>query len=90
MGLEITFSIISVLSLIICLAIMIDRTLFMSKIRDVRSGMTGKQIQNLTGLKIKVIKVDGTVYYAIVSSYMTIFRYRLVFCNGKLINKQRD
>lgn len=88
--LEIVFSIISILSLIFCTAVMIDMTLFNSKIRDVRTGMTGKEIQRQTNLKLKILKVDGNVYYAQIISTLTMFKYRLVFCNGRLISKQRD
>lgn len=88
--LEIIFAILSVLSLVFCVAVMIDMTIFNSKIRDVKSGMTGKEIQRITNLKLKILKIDGNVYYAQIISTLTMFKYRLVFCNGKLISKQRD
>lgn len=90
MGIEIVFSILSILSLIFCITVMVDMTVFNQKVKEIRKGMTGKQIQNLTGLKLKILKVEANVYYAQVTSVLTMFRYRLVFCNGKLINKQRD
>ena len=90
MFVEIIFSIISVLSLIFCILVIVDSTIFSQKIKEVRTGMTGKEVQDITNMKLKILKIEGNVYYARISSYLTMFRYRLVFCNGKLISKQRD
>ena len=90
MFVEIIFSIISILSLIFCILVIVDSTIFSQKIKEVRTGMTGKQVQEATNMKIRILKVEGNVYYARLSSYLTMFRYRLVFCNGRLLSKQRD
>lgn len=92
MWVEIIFSIISILSLIFCTVIIIDRTIFTQKMHSIETGMTGKEIQEATGLKIRVTKIEnrGTIYYAKVHSFLTLFKYRLAFCNGKLVSKQRD
>lgn len=87
---EIFFSIVSILSLIFCILVIVDMTIFSSKMRNVSSGMTGKEIQDATGLKLKILKIESGVYYARIVSSLSFFHYRLVFCNGKLISKQKD
>lgn len=88
---EIFFSIVSILSLIFCILVIVDMTLFSHKIRIITTGMTGKEIQVSTGLKLKILKIEpGNVYYARINSHLNFFRYRLVFYNGKLISKQKD
>lgn len=90
MWVEIFFAVVSVLSLVFCTAVIIDKAIFTQKVRDIMTGMTGRQIQELTGLKLQITKVSGNVFYARVSSGLSVFKYRLAFCNGKLISKQRD
>lgn len=90
MFLEIFFAVVSVIAFGLCITVMIDMILFFQKMKDVKTGMTGKQIQNVTGYKLQILKIDDAVYYARVTSKLKMFKFRLVFCNGKLINKQRD
>lgn len=87
---EIFFSIIAVLSLIFCIGIIIDRTIFDRKMRNIQVGMTGKEIEAASGYKLLVLKVDKNTYYARIQSTFTVFKYRLVFFNGKLISKQKE
>lgn len=87
---EIFFSILAVLSLIFCSVIIIDRTIFDKRIRDIENGMTGKEVEKVTGRKLQIIKIEKDTYYARLTSILTIFKYRLVFFNGRLISKQRE
>ena len=87
---EIFFSIVAVLSLIFCSVIIIDRTIFDKRIRDIENGMTGKEVEKVTGRKLQIIKLEKDTYYARLTSILTIFKYRLVFFNGRLISKQRE
>ena len=57
---EIFFSIVAVLSLIFCSVIIIDKTIFDKRIRDIENGMTGKEVEKVTGRKFITVKgVDG-------------------------------
>lgn len=87
---EIFFSIVAVLSLIFCSVIIIDKTIFDKRIRDIENGMTGKEVEKVTGRKLQIIKIERDTYYARLTSILTIFKYRLVFFNGRLISKQRE
>lgn len=87
---EIFFGILAMLSIIICTLIIVDKTLFEKKINSIDVGMTGREIQENTGLRLRIIKVDGNTYYARVISVSTIFKYRFAFYDGKLVNKQRE
>lgn len=87
---EIFFSIVAVLSLLFCSVIIVDKTLFDRKIHYIESGMTGKEVEKVCGRKLEVLKVEKDTYYARLTSYLTIFHYRLVFFNGRLISKQRE
>lgn len=90
MWVEVFFAIVSILSLLFCSAVIIDKTVFTQKVREISAGMTGREIQNITGLKVKITEVKGNVFYARINSTLSLFRYRLAFCNGKLVSKQRD
>lgn len=87
---EIFFSILTVLALIFCVCIIIDRTIFDRRIKSIKTGMTGKEVEKASGYKIQVLSIDKNTYYARVQSTLTIFKYRLVFFNGKLISKQKE
>lgn len=87
---EIFFSIVSILSLAFCTLVIIDRIVFMQSMKAIDRGMTGKEIQEMSGLKIEIVKVSGNTYYGIVKSKMTIFKYKLMFLDGKLVSKVRD
>ena len=87
---EIFFSIVSLASLVFCTGIITDRVIFMNSMKMISVGMTGQEIQEISGLKITIIKISGKTYYGQVQSKLSIFKYRLVFLNGKLISKIRD
>lgn len=87
---EIIFSIIAVLSLIFCVVIIVDRTIFLRKLKEVEVGMTGKQVEEAAGYPLQIVSIEGTSYQAVVKSFLTIFKYRLVFYNGRLVTKQRE
>lgn len=84
---ELFFGIVSILSMLFAAVVLVDKTIFTYHIRQATRGMTGKQIQEITGLKLKIYKVDGKTYYALVHSTLTMFKYRLVFYEGKLLSK---
>lgn len=87
---ELVFSILAVASLIFCSVVIIDKTIFDKRLRDVESGMTGYEVERKTGKCLEILKIEGGTYYARVSSILKIFHYRLVFFNGRLISKQRE
>lgn len=87
---EVFFSILAIASLIFCSVIIIDKTIFDKRLRDVESGMTGKEVEQKTGRKLEILKIESGSYYARISSILRIFHYRLVFLNGRLISKQRE
>lgn len=87
---EIFFSIVSLASLVFCTLIIVDRVVFMQALKMVSVGMTGQEIQEISGLKVMILRVSGNTYYGRVQSKLSIFKYRLVFLNGKLVSKVRD
>lgn len=87
---EIFFSIVAILSLLFCSVVIIDRTIFDKKIREIETGMTGKDVERVTGRKLQIIKIEKNAYYARLTSTLTIFKYRLVFYNGTLVSKTRE
>lgn len=88
---EIFFSIITVLSLVFCIGIIIDKTIFDMQTRNIETGMTGKEIEAVSKCKVYVISIkNNNTYYARIQSKLTIFKYRLVFFNGRLISKQKE
>jgi len=84
------FGALSLLALIFCATIIIDRTIFTQRVKKIIVGKTGKEIQEETGLTVTILKVDGKKFYASVKSILGIFSYTLVFYNGTLISKNRD
>lgn len=87
---EVIFSIIAVLSLVFCVVIIVDRTIFTRKIKEIEVGMTGKEVEEAAGYPLQIVSIEGTSYQAVVRSFLTIFKYRLIFYNGKLVTKQRE
>lgn len=90
---EIFFGVLSLLALVFCILIIVDRTLFIKKVKSIRTGWTGQDIQNETGLKLKITNIvnKGTASYeAKVFSLLTLFSYTLIFNNGRLIGKIRN
>ena len=94
---DVFFAILAVLSFIICTAIIVDKTIFDYRFKKVKMGMTGKEVQaacrykiNPESIKILSDKNGYNGYEAIIKSYLTIFKYRLIFKkDGKLLVKQR-
>ena len=86
---EIFFSIVLIVSCVFCILVVMDRAIFAQRTKTVEIGMTGKEVQQNTGLKLKIINVEGNNYTAILFSTSTFFKLRLVFTNGRLISKQR-
>ena len=86
---DVVFTIFFMLCLIIFIILIIDNVIFRSKTSMIETGMTGKEIQERTGLKVIIVSVQGNVYYARIQSKLTLFSYRLAFSNGRLVSKQR-
>lgn len=87
-GVEITLTVILIISCGFCALVIVDRALFSQKIKQIETGMTGKQIQDKLGFEIHFLEINGTNYTAIIQSKLTIFKMKLVFVNGKLVSKQ--
>jgi len=89
----VVFAVLTVISLIVCTGIIIDRVLFSKNIKKIDYGMTGREIEALTGLKLHIINlsvVNTNDYEAIVTSKATIFKYTLIFKDGKLYRKKAN
>jgi len=85
---EIFFGVLTVLSLIICIVLVIDLTVFRYSLKEITTGMTGEEIQNIIKRKLRIIQVrGGNSYIAIATSRTTVFKCRFIFVNGKLMNK---
>lgn len=87
---EIFFSILAVLSLIFCAFIVIDKTVFDRKLKRLKIGMTGKEIEEQENFRIQILDVKGLTYTARVFSKLTIFKCKLFFQDGKLMSKQKE
>ena len=61
-----------------------DRILVVKKLKQIKSGMTGYQVQDAAKVKLKFISVKGEYYYAQMISPRHFYKYNLVFRNGKL------
>lgn len=62
----------------------VDRVLVGRKIKAIKSGMTGYQVQEATETKLKFISMSGEYYYAKMVSPLHFFKYELTFKNGRL------
>lgn len=61
-----------------------DKILISKKLKAMRAGMTGYQVQEAAKVKLKFISMSGEYYYAKVISPLRFFRYELTFKNGRL------
>ena len=87
---EIFFSILAVLSLTFCTFIVVDKTVFDRKLKRLKIGMTGKEIEEQENFRIQILDVKGSTYTARVFSKLTIFKCKLFFQDGKLMSKQKE
>lgn len=78
---------IAVLTLTICVST--DKILMQKKIKEMKVGMTGHQLQEAAKIKLKFLSMSGDYYYAKVISPMHFFKYNLVFKNGRLKEVER-
>ena len=67
--------------------ILLDNGFFKRKIERIEIGLTGGEIQNKYNVKLKNIEVNEDGYVARVYSVTRLFKYQLVFENGKLARK---
>ena len=87
---EIFFGVLTAVSLLVCIVLVIDATIFRYTTKEIHIGMTGEEVQETLGRKIRVVKVSGkNSYIAIATSRTTLFKCRLIFVDGKLMNKSR-
>lgn len=82
------FAIAAILAVVFCTVVIADKIVFDKKLQNIEIGMTGKEIQKAANVKLKVIRLERNMYYARISSAFTIFKYQLVFRDGKLLQKQ--
>lgn len=87
---EIFFTIIAIASLVFCVFVVVDKVIFDRVIKDIPTGSTGKDIQARTNHKLRIVKIEKESYQAIITSRLTLFKYRLIFFKGKLISKQKE
>jgi hypothetical protein len=79
------FSILAALAIIFAAVVIFDRVFFKKKTKSVRVGMTGMEIQELTGLKLKIKEIKpGGQYSAEVRSLLKFFKIRYNFEKGRL------
>ena len=83
------FAITAILTILLCALVFTDKIIFDKKLQKIDPGMTGKQIQAAANVKIKVIRIESNMYYAKISSPLTIFNYQLTFRDGRLLQKNR-
>lgn len=88
-ALEVIFTILAVLSMLFFIMIVVDKTIFDRRLKDAKKGMTGKEIQNKTGFTMRVIQAEGNQYTAEVRSFITLFKCKLIFVDGRLLTKQK-
>ena len=61
---EILVTVLAILSLIFATFVIIEKIIFDRKIHSTDIGMTGRDVEDCTGLKLHILKVDGATYYA--------------------------
>lgn len=83
------FAIAALLAVGFCVIVFADKITFDKKIQNIEQGMTGKQIENKANLKLDVIRIEGNTYYAKIYSPLKMFKYQLLFKDGKLLQKHR-
>lgn len=87
---EIFFSIISIIALVFCTVVIIDKAVFTRQVQAMSLGMTGREAQEASGLVLRIQEIEGSSYRAIVVSKTTLFKYTLYFQNAKLTSIMRD
>lgn len=79
----------AVLAVVFCAVVITDKIIFDKKLQNIEIGMTGKEIQRVANVRLKVIRLEKNMYYARINSPFSIFKYQLVFRDGKLLQKHR-
>lgn len=80
-----TFSILAALAIIFASVVVFDRIFFVKKTKVVKTGMTGMDIQELTGFKLKIKKIHGGgKYEAEMRSLLKFFKVKYHFEKGRL------
>ena len=83
------FAIAAVLAVLFCAVVITDKIVFDKKLQQIEVGMTGKEVQRAANIKLKIIRLEKNMYYARISSPFSMFKYQLVFRDGKLLQKHR-
>lgn len=79
--------------LIVVLTIVIMEKIFFSRrMKRIQPGMTGKDIEHVTGYKLRVMDVDPmkNTFTARVRSPLRLFSYNLYFRNGRYSRRERN
>lgn len=84
---EIACCIIAIISLAFLIVLVVDGTIFKKQVHELRTGMTGKDVQQFLNKKITIIEVNENSYIGEIHSVLTIFKCRLKFIDGKLAYK---
>jgi hypothetical protein len=73
----------------LCMVI-VDKILFDKKLKQVKKGMTGKEISK-TGLQLKIENINPkkNTFEATIHSKFKFYKYRLYFVDGKYQKKVR-
>lgn len=79
----------AIIAVLFCAVVITDKIIFDKKLARIESGMTGKQVQQAANIKLKIIRIEQNMYYARISSPFSIFKYQLIFRDGKLLQKHR-
>ena len=79
----------AIIAVLFCAVVITDKIIFDKKLARIESGMTGKQVQQSANIKLKIIRIEQNMYYARISSPFSIFKYQLIFRDGKLLQKHR-
>lgn len=77
-------SILGLAAIAISACVITDRILIVKKLKVIKAGMTGHQVQDAAKCKLRFISVYGDCYYAQLISPLKFYKYNLKFKNGKL------
>ena len=86
---DIFLSIIAIIGACLAILLVIDKAVFTSRLKYVKVGMTGREIQDM-GFKLYITEIsdkENGIYYAVICSRSTIFKKELSFSKGKLRRK---
>lgn len=84
---ELACCIIAIISLAFLITLVVDGTIFKKQVHELRTGMTGKDVEQFLNKKIRIVSITGNSYIGEIHSVLTIFKCQLKFVDGKLAYK---